>query len=135
MSPALSHCSLRLKQFSFLIRCGSITRTPLSDAVPPPSSACAGPLLAHAVYARLPINAAARPRSGVLPLPGSDGYVDRTIPIFDPTTEGKEPGVTPQSKSKGVDDLGIVTLECKPAAGWIACRMDAYYDLVIDVTF
>ena len=97
MSPALSHCSLCLKQFSFPIRYNSIAFTPLSDAAPPPSSTRAGALLVHAVYARSSvythINAAARPRSGVLPLPGGYGHVDSTNPVFERTTEGKKPGV------------------------------------------
>ena len=87
------------------------------------------------------INAAARLRSGVLPLPGSPGLVDPTTPVFDPMTEGKEPGIAPQLKGKGINDLGIVTLERAPAVGWISCMTDAvflrtsqYYDLVIDWT-
>ena len=68
--------------------------------------------------------------------------MDPTTAVFDPTIESKEPGIAPQSKGKGTNDLGIVTLGRAPAAGWIACTMDAvflmkpqYYDLVVDVTF
>ena len=68
--------------------------------------------------------------------------MDLTTPVFDPTTEGNELGFSPQFKGKGINGLGIVTLECAPAAGWIVCMTDAvflmkreYYDLVIDVTF
>ena len=77
---------------------------PFSDAAPPPSSAPAGAPLLHAVYALLRvytyIKAAARLRSGVLPLLGSHGLVDRTLPVFDSMTEGKEPVVAPQLKGK-----------------------------------
>ena len=55
------------------------------------------------------INAAARPRSGISPLPGEHGQVDPTTPTFDPATEGKEPGVAPQLKGKDINDLDIVT--------------------------
>ena len=110
VSPPLSHYSLHLKPFSFPIRYKSITCTHLSDAAPPPSSARAATLLVHAVYARSPvytyINAAARPRTGVLPLPGGPGHVVPTTPVFDLTTE-----------SKGINDFGIVTLERASAAG------------------
>ena len=53
----------------------------------------------------------------MLPLPGGREHVDPMTPVFDPTTEGKEPGVAPQLMSKGINDLGIVTLEREPAAG------------------
>ena len=65
-----------------------------------------------------------------------------TTPVFDLTTESKEPGVSTQLKGNGINDLGIVTLERAPPARWIACTTDAiflmksqYYDLATDVTF
>jgi len=47
--------------------------------------------------------------------------------------EGKEPSVAPHLKSKGINDLGIIMLECTPATVFLMKLQ--YYNLVINVTF
>ena len=128
--------TLKAVFISNTIRYNNVVRTPLSDATPSPHSSHAGSLLIHAC-ARSPvdsyINATAHPRKRRASSARWPQACGPDSPVSDSTTEGKKPGVSPQSKSRFINDLGIAiphvinTLECALPAGWIACTINAVF--------